>query len=59
MFLDLKNIAQTQLRSLGVKEEHIEANPECTYCISDKYFSYRRDKPKILKTMIAVIGKRG
>jgi len=56
LFLDLKKIAQTQLINLGLKKENIEINSECTFCLSDKYFSYRREKPKIPKTMIAIIG---
>ncbi len=55
-FLDLKKIAQIQLLNLGVLPQNIEINPECTYCLKDKYFSFRRDKPKNIKTMLAVIG---
>lgn len=57
-FLDLKKIAQIQLINSGLKNENIEISPECTYCLDNKYFSYRRDKPTILKTMIAVIGMK-
>jgi hypothetical protein len=56
MFLDLKKIAKIQLLNLGFKEENIEINPACTYCLADKYFSYRRDHPKFPQTMLAVIG---
>lgn len=57
-FLDLKKIVQLQLLNLGLKKENIEINPDCTYCLPDKYFSYRRDRPKVLETMIAIIGMR-
>lgn len=57
-FLDLKKIAEIQLINLGFKKENIEINPDCTYCLPDKYFSYRRDKPKSPETMIAFIGMR-
>lgn len=57
-FLDLKKIAKLQLMNLGIKEENIEVNSGCTYCLEDKYYSYRRDKPKSLQTMIVVIGMR-
>jgi len=52
-YLDLKLIAKLQFEKLGVR--NIEINPECTYC-SNKYFSYRRDKSKTIKAMIAIIG---
>ena len=54
-FLDLKKIAEFQLLNSGVKKGNIEISPECTYCFPNKYFSYRRDKPEVLETMIAVI----
>lgn len=57
-FLNLKKIAKIQLLNLGLKEENIEINPECTHCLVNKYFSYRRDKPKALKTMMALIGMK-
>lgn len=57
-FLDLKKIAEIQLTNLGVKKQNIEISPECTFCLSDKYFSFRRDKSKRLQTMIAIIGRR-
>jgi len=68
-FLDLKGLAKIQLLNLGIKEENIEISPECTFCLKDKYFSFRRDvsprqkfgsgdKPKNAKAMMAVIGMR-
>jgi len=59
LFLDLKKIAKIQLINSGIKEENIEISPECTFCLSDKYFSFRREKrPKFPQTMIAVIGRK-
>lgn len=58
VFLDLKKIAKTQLINLGVKEENIEISSECTFCLPEKYFSFRRDKPKQPQTMMAVFGRR-
>jgi YfiH family protein len=55
-FLDLKKIAKIQLINLGLKEENIETSPECAFCLSDKYFSFRRDKA--LQAMMAVIGRK-
>src|SRR4030042_1498806 len=56
--LDLKKIAKLQLIELGIKEENIEISSECTFCLKDKYFSYRRDKPEQIKTMLAIIGQK-
>ena len=58
LFLDLKKIAKIQLINLGVREKNIEISQECTFCLPDKYFSFRRDRPKTSQTMMAVIGKR-
>lgn len=58
LFLDIKGIAKEQALQKGVKSENIEINPDCTYKLSDKYFSFRRDKPQIIKSMMAVIGVR-
>jgi len=57
-FLDLKKIAQYQALGAGIKKQNIEINPDCTYCLKDKYFSFRRYKPKTLQAMMAVIGIR-
>jgi len=57
-FLDLKKVAKIQLINLGLSEKNIEINPDCTYCFSNKYFSYRKGNSKELKAMMAVIGIR-
>jgi hypothetical protein len=56
IFLDLSLIAKMQLLTLGIAENNIEISSECTFVLPDKYFSYRRDKPKTVEPMIAVIG---
>lgn len=60
IFMDLKKVAEIQLLNLGLKKENIEINPDCTYCLKNKYFSYRREKPPHQiwcgGTMIAIIG---
>lgn len=58
IYLDLKKAAQIQLQNLGLKPENIEVNPDCTYGLPNKYFSYRRDRPKVLQVMMAVFGQR-
>lgn len=39
--IDLKGINKTLLIHEGILESHIEVNPDCTICLSDKYHSYR------------------
>jgi len=57
-FLDLRAVARQQLVRLGVPIGQIETSPDCTYCDPVRYFSYRRDKPEELETMMAVLGLR-
>lgn len=54
--IDLAGIISKQLSICGIKKENIMISEECTYCLPNKYFSYRRDNPKELETMIAYIG---
>lgn len=55
IFVDLKGIIKKQLGNLNIAFENIEDNEECTM-ESDRYFSFRRDKPEKVEAMIAVIG---
>jgi len=55
-FLNLKEIARKQLIDKGISIDHIEISPLCTYCENKTYFSYRRDKPEILETMMVIMG---
>jgi len=55
-FVDLKDLVNKKLLASGIKKENIEISPECTHCLSEKYFSFRRDKPVKTQTMVAVIG---
>ena len=57
-YLNLKAIAERQLEMAGIVPSHIEISGACTFDLSEKYFSRRRDKPEILETMMAVIGIR-
>jgi YfiH family protein len=54
IFLDLRYAASGQLLALGVNPKNIDINKECTYELADKYFSFRRDKPAMVETMLAV-----
>lgn len=58
IYLDLKKIAKLQLISCGLSKKAVEINPECTYCLSEKYFSFRRDKPEKVEAMMVLAGMR-
>lgn len=53
-FIDLRALLLNQAEKMGIKK--IEATPECTYCLDNDYFSYRRDKPTIPEVMVGYIG---
>ncbi len=53
--VDLKGIMRQQAESLGILPEKIIDAGECTYCLKEKYFSYRRDKPEYMETQLAYI----
>jgi len=55
-YINLAEAVKDQLLSLKIREDRISISAECTACLDNKYFSYRRDKPKELETMIAYIG---
>jgi len=55
-FVDLAHATVHQFIEEAVQEAHVEISNECTFELKDKYFSYRRDKPEKLETMLAVIG---
>ncbi|MDP3957287.1 MAG: peptidoglycan editing factor PgeF [bacterium] len=54
LYLDIKGIIYHQLKENGIVM--IADSGECTSCLHEKYFSYRRDKPKKIEAMVAVIG---
>lgn len=53
--VDLKGIIKRQAAEAGISVAHIADQNECTYCLPNKYFSYRRDKPTYMETQIAYI----
>ena len=57
IFIDLSGIVKSQLLASGLAKENISISQECTHCL-DKYFSYRRDKPQNVQTMIAYMGRK-
>lgn len=56
IYVDLSQVVLDQLLSRGLDLKNIKISNDCTYCLKKDYFSYRRDKPKELKTMITYIG---
>ncbi|MFA6995405.1 MAG: peptidoglycan editing factor PgeF [Patescibacteria group bacterium] len=56
IYINLSKIVKDQLLQLNVNHHNISISSECTYCLNSKYFSYRRDKPQELETMIAYLG---
>ena len=53
--VDLRGIIKKQAEAAGIAPHKIVDSGECTYCLPEKYFSYRRDKPKMLETQLAYI----
>jgi len=56
IYINLSRVVKNQLIESGIAKNNIDISPDCTYCLNDKYFSFRRDNPKELETMIAYIG---
>lgn len=52
----LAQIVSKQLITKKIPKNNIKVSRECTYCKKDKYFSYRRDKPREIQAMVAYIG---
>ncbi len=53
--LDLRAINETQLRAVGVR--NIWKSTECTFCLSGKFYSFRRERDQAGR-MISFIGIR-
>lgn len=56
IYINLAAAVKNQLVEAGVSSHNIKISSECTYCLPNKYFSFRRDKPKEIEAMIAYIG---
>lgn len=56
IYINLAGVVTSQLLDRGISETNIRISSECTFCSHDKYFSWRRDKPRELETMVAYIG---
>ncbi|MBI3458994.1 polyphenol oxidase family protein [Candidatus Azambacteria bacterium] len=56
-FINIPAIIKEQCQAVGVKTKNIDDVRLCTYCLKERFFSYRRDKPEFLETMIAYLGR--
>ena len=57
VYLDLEAANKTQFRDAGVPEEQIHAAEMCTGCLSERFYSYRREGVQAGR-MLAVVGIR-
>ena len=55
IFINLPEAIALPLIEAGIKPENITEHPDCTFCEKDKYFSYRRDRPKIIEASAFII----
>ncbi|MBU2578878.1 laccase domain-containing protein [Patescibacteria group bacterium] len=55
-YIDLPAIIKSQLIESGVNPENIIEYPDCAFCQKEKWFSYRRDKPKYVEATAFIIG---
>lgn len=55
VFIDLPGVIKKQLAEAGVASGNINDSGECTHDLADKYFSFRRDKPDRVQSMVAFI----
>lgn len=56
MHVDLPAIIRHQAIDAGIRPDHVSEVGECASCLSEKYFSYRRDRPRRLDSQVACIG---
>jgi YfiH family protein len=56
--VDLLSMIKNQLIAQGMIVENISSSNDCTFENNQKYFSYRRDKPEQVESMVAYIGMR-
>lgn len=54
-YVDLSTANQNDLLAAGIKRDHLEILPNCTYCDED-LFSYRRDTKETFGEMLGFIG---
>ena len=54
IFVDLRGMIGRQLNDANINLKNLEDNNECTV-ENNRYFSFRRDKPKVIEAMVVVI----
>lgn len=54
LYADLKSRNESELLACGLLRENIDVCDECTFCLSDKYYSHRRMKG-VRGTMLSVV----
>lgn len=58
IMVHLKKIIRIQAKHAGIARKRMTDRKECTVCLSDKYFSWRRDKPEVPETQVAFIVRK-
>ncbi len=54
--IDIPSANRVQALSVGVKEENIWMSDECTFCLPEKYYSYRFAKGGVIGRQCGLIG---
>ena len=57
-FIDVPKALVNKLISLGVRETNIGGSPDCTSCLSERYYSYRRDGRAPIQMVSFILGSR-
>ncbi|KKQ80072.1 MAG: Multi-copper polyphenol oxidoreductase, laccase [Parcubacteria group bacterium GW2011_GWC2_38_7] len=55
IYVDLQKVIVSQLKEKGIIDENILMSHECTCCLNDKYYSFRREKEACSGSMLSVI----
>lgn len=56
IYINMASAVKDQLLKTGLRADNISISSECTFCLEDKYFSFRREHDKIVKAMVAYTG---
>jgi len=54
-YINLTCAIKKQLANSGIQDENIIDSEECTFCDTEKYFSYRRDHPEFVEAQMFII----
>lgn len=55
IYIDLGELIKKRLLKQGIKIDNINISKDCTYCLDNKYFSFRRNGGKNMETMLAYL----